>query len=197
MRTRVLLRIIFILIGFVLINCSNPIINTRIPNYLHQVTIPSLKDAYPALYSKATEWDTSSSLKTCTVTVTINDSANDNQLMCIFNSKDYTKNLYAVYLLSNGSVQINEEEYHTAVREFANINPNQVIDSTDAWQIFLTNPQLYDLGPEYFECSLLILSEYISDDQAQTVWQLSISDCDFNTKEQYYINAMTGEFIEE
>lgn len=188
--------ILSMLLLFLLASCRDKSQDTTIPQYLTRISITSFHEVFPILYAEAKEWDTGAGLTQGVIYITPQAELNFRRVGSFFDSPNKDTEFVFVEQLNNGIVSSRHGEYPLAMREFNFIEPSNILDSVEAWNILLTNPQILAFDETFFECSCLRLKHHIVEKENVLVWQLELADCEYSEQVFLYIDARTGEHIE-
>ena len=164
-----------------------------VPDYLTAITVPSLHALYPAFLAEAQKWDADADLESVTIDL-FQASEELGEVSAFFHSPNLPREYFFVdYFLEDGTIFTKTTELRFPLDKFHFVRYEDLIDSTEAWQIFLQQPEVLAHAKEDFECGALIL---ITDKDVTTMyWRLAIGgECGNIERIYYYVNAYTGEF---
>jgi len=164
-----------------------------VPDYLTAITVPSLRALYPAFLAEAQKWDADADLEKVTIDL-FQVSEELGEVSAIFHSPNRPMELFFVdYFLDDGTMVNDIIELDFPHRNFHFVRYEDLIDSTEAWQIFLQQPEVLAHAKEDFECAKLILIRNV--DATRLSWRLALGGlCGDTDLTFYYVDAYTGEF---
>ncbi len=179
-----------------LTGCQEQPQDIDIPKFLTQLEIASFHEAYPNLYTKAKEWDTSVGLTKGFVYIIPKADLNSRRVGAIFNSPNKDAQFVFVEQLNTEITFSREGEYPLALRKYDFIEPSKILDSVAAWNIFLSYPEVLSYSAKDFECAQMILLSGTYNAHKTIVWRLLVSECDPLEYDYFHIDAKTGERLD-
>jgi len=191
-----------VLLGFIiftiysLASCQVGPETIAVPKYLAEVEIPSLRELYPGLHNEAEKWGADAQLTTVSFGIMPLASGKDVSMFFISSNRAYESLIIQYWV--DGKINMIFVEHRLPVNEeiIGTIElSEQILDSVDAWNIFLSYPEVLSYGVEDFECASLILVPSIIEGQV-AVWRLSVGGCNASEREFFEIDAYTGEHLE-
>ena len=191
-----LIKLSYVIIIATLISCHD-VESDPIPDHLVEIEIPSVLLVYPELSAEAEKWDTNSELEQLIIELEPSNAPINTKVAAFFISPDKGTEYLMIRILSNNSSTstIGKPPFPKG-----SINPielaNLHLDSIDAWNVFLQNPDIRSLDQKHFECGSLLLTRGKKEGQSYVIWRLQLSDCTYTNTIYFTIDAITGEYIE-
>jgi len=191
------------LLGFVivticlLVSCQIGSKTTTVPEYLEEVEIPSFLALYPELHHEAEKWSADAQLDSIIIEV-LPGVDTGIYVSMFFRSSSHVYETLIIYYRADGSITTDIVEHQHPVfdgtRGVIELS-EQILDSVDAWDIFLGYPEVLSYSAKAFGCAELILVPSKIEGQV-AVWRLSVGGCDASEREFFEIDAYTGEHLE-
>jgi hypothetical protein len=168
-----------------------------VPEYLSTKEIPDWNEIYPLLLPSALEWDPDASLNAAFIQVNSQNDLDQQLISAFFQSPNKQLETLHLEYLKDGSIKVSVNSHGVPIPSFEPIEKTEwKLNSTDAWDLFLENPDVVSSNPKLFECSSLVLTKKVIGGEEKTlIWQLSLADCERTVLIQYFVDARSGEFL--
>ena len=182
---------------FLLVSCQIGSRTTTVPEYLEEVEIPSFLELYPVFHHEAEKWSADAQLDSIIINV-LPGVDNGLYVSMIFRSSIHAYEILMIYYRADGCITTDIVDFQQPVFETRGVIElsEQILDSVDAWDIFLGYRKVLSYSVEAFECAKLALVPSKIEGQV-AVWRLSVGGCDASEEHRFFeIDACTGERLE-
>lgn len=189
--------IILVAIIFVVSSCqigNKP----EIPSYLLSKEIPDWNEIYPLLIINAQKWDPDAGLRLAVLDISPENHPERRVVSAFFEAPNKGLEYLHVQYLDDENIQAEIVTHHTSLANFDPIGSNaQILNSTEAWDLFLQNPDVISFEPTSFDCAKLILinKQLEYEGERKVIWQLALDDCTEEGLVMFLIDATTGKFL--
>lgn len=188
--------IIFVATILGTISCQNNSIADT-PSYLLTKKIPDWNEIYPLLLITAQKWDPDAGLRLAVLEINSKNYPDRHLVSAFFETPtDKVEYLVAQYL-EDGSVKTEILTRHSPRSNLNIIDNTEWMNSTDAWNLFLQNPDVVSFDPKFFDCATLILinKQLGYGEEKRVIWQLALDDCREGDLTMFLIDAKSGELL--
>lgn len=189
---------LFILLIIMLTSCQS--INS---GSIDQINPPSIKDIISSMSKEARYLDQNARLDLVVINVIPDPKKEKYQIMT---SHDYDltddRRIYVFYY-PDGRIESREihenllaTSSHSDGKFLEGISMSEdLIDSTEAWAIFLKSSEISKYSYGDFRCSFMILKKGFYQGDEMVIWRITVNDCQNDDLEVIDIHAYTGEFL--
>jgi hypothetical protein len=192
MRIGLLTSLLWVWIGSCQIIGAEPLSNR---DSLSRITFPSLETILPILESEVANFEDEIALDSIAFQLS-NEHPDERLLYAVYVSEDDPHPYYFVEYFSDGRVEIKERNFPAPNKHPYIIDSSEwKVDVNEAWQLFISNPEIRPIDESELECSSLMLFYKDLSEGYRLVWKLAIKPCEGEGIIQYHLDANTGEYL--
>ena len=179
--------------------CSLSTSKPEMSNFLAGISPASFEEIYPRLLLVVSEEDADFFLSSFVIQL-VPDASNADRVATAFffqvqdhsSQSDENLRLFAqIYEGGSIDIQVENRPVYQGQGELPS-NTEGIMDSREAWKVFLTINELYNFSEEDFSCASLLLLLSRRGEKTPSVWRLVVSDCTFENASFFDIDARTG-----
>lgn len=184
-----------IMVGAILLmaGCQNSDESSNSPDYLSDIEPQSFQQVYPALLARAKEWDAEAGLDIAVVEFNPKAEYQSRDVSAFFRSPNQGPRYLFVEHHLDGTITSKIGGSGDLYGDYTPVEAtDKILDSPEAWDIFLQNKDILTYDKENLDCAeLLLLRE--GTDSTIVLWRLAIWDCEAPEMQFFHIDARTGE----
>jgi len=169
-----------------------------IPSYLAAKNIPDWDEVYPLLIVSAQKWDPDAGLRLAILETNSINHPEKHSIGAFFETPNKSFEFLYLEYFDHGKLTTEIFTHGVPITNYDLIAGNAwTLNSTDAWDLFLQDPDVVSFDSKFFDCATLtLINKRLEDEKHKRVlWQLATDDCAQGGSTLFFVDANTGELL--